>query len=129
MARTRTIKPEFWSDEKLSKISLQARLLYIGMWTSCDDAGRTKGHPLWLKSQIFPYDEISPHQFTKWINELIGIDCIRGFKAKGENYYWIRTFSNHQTINKPSQNRNPLLLYHSCRSVVVLPEYYRLKQK
>jgi hypothetical protein len=29
MARTRMIKPEFWSDEKLALLSLQARLTYI----------------------------------------------------------------------------------------------------
>ena len=57
MARSRIIKPEFWSDEKLAKLSLQARLLYIGLWNTSDDAGTTQGHPLWLKSQIFPYDQ------------------------------------------------------------------------
>ena len=46
MARSRVIKPEFWSDEKLARVSREARLLYIGLWSTCDDAGRTKGHRL-----------------------------------------------------------------------------------
>ena len=33
MPRNRMLKAEFWDDEKLAKISLQARLTYIGLWT------------------------------------------------------------------------------------------------
>ena len=29
MARIRTIKPEFWEDEKLAKLPIHARLLFI----------------------------------------------------------------------------------------------------
>jgi len=37
MARIRTIKPKFWDNTKLSNVSRDARLTYIGMWVSCDD--------------------------------------------------------------------------------------------
>ena len=107
MPRSRMVKPEFFDDEKLSEISRDARLLYVGLWVNSDDYGVVKGNHKWLKSKIYPYDEISPHQFTKWINELIGQDCIRAFKTKGENYYYIRTFSQHQYINNPSKAKNP----------------------
>ena len=30
MARNRMIKPQFWDDSKIAKISRDARLLYIG---------------------------------------------------------------------------------------------------
>jgi hypothetical protein len=46
------IKPEFWSDEKLAALSLQARLIYIGLWNLSDDYGVVKGHPLcWLEAK------------------------------------------------------------------------------
>lgn len=106
MPRSRMVKPEFFDDEKLSEISRDARLLFIGLWVNSDDYGVVKGNHKWLKSKIYPYDEISPHQFTKWIKELEAQDCIRAFKTKGENYYWIRTFTVHQTINRPSATRN-----------------------
>ncbi len=52
MARTRMIKPEFWSDEKLAALSLQVRLIYIGLWNLSDDYGVVKGHPLcWLEAK------------------------------------------------------------------------------
>ena len=39
MARIRTIKPEFWTDEKVVTLPFEARLLFIGMWNFCDDEG------------------------------------------------------------------------------------------
>ncbi len=67
MARTRSIKPEFWNDEKLATIPRDARLTFVGTWTAADDYGVVKGHPLWLKNQIFPYDNISDKIFNGWL--------------------------------------------------------------
>ena len=64
------IKPEFWSDEKLAALSLQARLIYIGLWNLSDDYGVVKGHPSWLKNSVLPYDGVSPAQFESWLAEL-----------------------------------------------------------
>ena len=43
MARIRTVKPEFWASEQVMECSPIARLLFIGLWNFCDDAGN---HPL-----------------------------------------------------------------------------------
>jgi uncharacterized phage protein (TIGR02220 family) len=107
MARTRSIKPEFWDDEKLTSVSRDARLTFIGMWNHSDDYAVVKGHPLWLKNKIFPYDEIKPAEFQRWLQELENIKCIIPYEANGEKYYYIRTFGKHQTINRPSQVKNP----------------------
>lgn len=108
MARSRIIKPEFWSDEKLSKVSLQARLVFIGLWTTADDAGTTKGHPVWLKSQIFPYDEITIKQFETWLNELIHLKRVLPYDVNGEKYLYIPGFIKHQKISHPSPAKNPV---------------------
>jgi hypothetical protein len=107
MARTRMIKPEFWSDEKLALLSLQARLTYIGLWNLSDDYGVVKGHPSWLKNSIYPYDDLRLGQFEAWLSELERIGRIVPFVADGEKFYCIRNFRRHQTINRPSQIRNP----------------------
>lgn len=39
MARTRLIRPTFFTDRKMAKLTDSARLVYIGLWTLCDDAG------------------------------------------------------------------------------------------
>ncbi|HBB18403.1 MAG TPA: hypothetical protein DCZ97_15910 [Syntrophus sp. (in: bacteria)] len=107
MARTRMIKPEFWDDEKLAKVSRDARLLFVGLWSNSDDYGVVKGHPAWLKNRIFPYDEIPLEIFDGWLAELAAIRVIIPFLHNGERYYHIRNFSRHQTINRPSGTRNP----------------------
>ena len=71
MARSRILKPEFWSDEKLALVPREARLTFAGLWTCSDDYGVTKGHPAWLKAQIFPYDVDLPlEEFGTWLADL-----------------------------------------------------------
>ncbi len=41
MARIRTIKPEFWEDEKIGKLPIPCRL-FIGCWNFADDFGVIK---------------------------------------------------------------------------------------
>lgn len=107
MARIRTIKPEFWDDEKLASISRDARLLFVGLWNQSDDYGVVKGHPSWLKNKIFPYDDIRPTDFQRWLAELEAIKAILPFVHDQERYYFIRTFKQHQVVNRPSSTRNP----------------------
>ncbi|GEM_PF-659724 len=107
MARTRMIKPEFWDDEKLAKVSRDARLLFVGLWSNSDDYGVVNGHPARLENRIFPYDEIPLEIFDGWLSELAAIRVIIPFLHNGERYCHVRNFRRHQTINRPSGARNP----------------------
>lgn len=108
MSRTRAIKPEFWADEKLARLSRDSRLTFIGLWTTADDYGVTKGNHRWLRAQIFPYDDgISIATMDGWMRELTSIGAIIPFEANGESYYYIRTFGTHQKVDHPSRVRNP----------------------
>ena len=110
MARSRMIKPEFWDDEKLAtQTSRDARLTFIGLWNHSDDYGVVKGNPVWLKNHIFPYeDSLSIQVFKKWLTELEKGRWILPFEDNGEMFYYIRNFKRHQTINRPSKQRNPV---------------------
>jgi hypothetical protein len=108
MARSRILKPEFWSDEKLALVSREARLTFAGLWTCSDDYGVTKGHPAWLKAQLFPYDVDLPlTEFQEWLAALERIGVIDPFTADGESFFYIRNFSDHQRVDRPSKMRNP----------------------
>lgn len=103
MARIRTIKPEFWDDENLANISRDARLFFISMWSHADDAGLCKGNAAYLRSKAFPYDvDMSIDKIKELIEELMRINSIIKFDLEGEQYIFIRTFSTHQKIDKPS---------------------------
>ena len=102
MARIRTIKPKFWDDSKIGKLTRDARLLYIGLWTFSDDIGVVVGDSIWLKSKVFPYDQIQIQQFDKWIMELVknGFICLLSYK--GERFIYLPNFTRHQVINRPN---------------------------
>lgn len=54
MARIRTIKPEFWSDEKLSLLDPLTRLVFLGLVSMADDAGRLVDNVKALDGMLFP---------------------------------------------------------------------------
>lgn len=49
MARIRTVKPEFWTDEKIVECSIPARLLFIGLFNFADDKGCLERSPKRIK--------------------------------------------------------------------------------
>jgi len=60
MARIRTIKPEFFLDEKLAEnLTPIERLLWVGLWCLADREGRLEDRPKFIKSQVFPYENVN----------------------------------------------------------------------
>lgn len=101
MARIRTIKPEFWEDEKIGKLPIPCRLFFIGCWNFADDFGVIKGNAALLKSQIFPYDEnLRVSEIKKWIDSLVDVRMLVPIIHAEESYYFIRTFRSHQILDK-----------------------------
>ncbi|HUU98237.1 MAG TPA: hypothetical protein VM487_21095, partial [Phycisphaerae bacterium] len=101
MARIRTIKPEFWTSEQVVECSPIARLLFIGMWTFADDAGR---HPLSyarLKMEIFPADDFKIDSIESLVDELISAGLIRTYTITGKQFLQI-TGWHHQRIERPT---------------------------
>src|SRR4030065_361605 len=59
VARIRTIKPEFWTDDKVVQVSFPARLLFIGLWNFADDSGNLENSPVQIKMRILPAHSVS----------------------------------------------------------------------
>lgn len=104
MARIRTVKPEFWEDEKLGGLPMGCRLLFIGCFNFADDQGVIRQNPTILKSKIFPYDEnLRVSEVKKWLDALQEARMLVPVIHEGESYYIIRTFKSHQVIDKRYQ--------------------------
>lgn len=99
--RIRSVKPRFWDNLKVSKLTRDARLLYIGLQTFADDLGVIIGDSLWLKSRVFPLDEIEAKTFKKWIDELQTFGFITPLSHDGEEFYYLPNFKGEQVINRP----------------------------
>jgi hypothetical protein len=105
--RIRSIKPEFWESESLGRVSREARLLFIGLFSCCDDVGRARASSRLLASRLFPYDEDAFKKLPSWISELEKQGCIRLYQVDGESYLDIPKWQNHQKIDKPSASKLP----------------------
>jgi hypothetical protein len=106
MARIRTVKPEFWTDEQVMELSPLARLLFIGMWNFCDDRGVHPASTKTLKAEVFPADDITADQIGGLVTEMIRQGLLSEFEAQGRRW-WAVTGWHHQMINRPSTSKYP----------------------
>lgn len=104
MARLRTIKPEFWTDERVGECPPTARLLFIACWNFADDYGGLDRSPKQLKAQAFPYDSL---EVEPLIAELLRAGLLIEYEHAGKKYLHINGFRKHQRIEKPSLPRIP----------------------
>jgi hypothetical protein len=107
MGRIRSIKPEFPQSETTGKLSRDARLLFIQLWTIVDDEGRARAASRMLASLLYPYDDDVPNLIGGWLAELERNDCIRIYIAEGSTYLEIVNWLKHQKIDHPSKSRLP----------------------
>lgn len=77
MSRQRFIYPEIWRSEQFLSLSIEARLLFIGIFSTADDYGRHKASALSLKAEVFPADACTPEQITAWRSEIAERGMIR----------------------------------------------------
>jgi hypothetical protein len=106
MARIRTIKPEFWTNERVMECSPNARLLFIGMWNFADDLGRLAFAPKTIKAQIFPSDDIGFDVIRGMIQELSTNGLLLVYEVNGKEYLQIVGWQ-HQRIDKPQPGKCP----------------------
>lgn len=107
MARIRSIKPEFPQSETVGRLSRDARLLFIQLWTIVDDAGRARAPSRMLASLLYPYDDDAPGLIDGWLTELENAECIRRYEVDGNKYLDIPKWLIHQKIDRPSVSKLP----------------------
>lgn len=107
MARIRTIKPEFPHSESMGRVSRDARLLFVLLWTLADDSGVTRGSSRILASLLYPYDDDAKKLIDKWIGELERENSIVRYLIDGHTYLKVLNWESHQRIDKPTPSRLP----------------------
>ena len=107
MARIRTIKPEFPQSESVGRLTRDARLLFIQLWTLVDDSSRARASSRLLASLLYPYDEDAGEMILGWLVELENGGFIRLYTIDGTHYLDIPKWLKHQKIDRPSVSRIP----------------------
>lgn len=105
MARTRTIKPEFFTSEDIVSMTPLARLFYVSLWCESDREGRLEWKPKTFKLRYLPGDNVDIEELAQ---ELIQSGVIVLYEVDGKTYAEIPTFTKHQIINnRESESKIP----------------------
>lgn len=116
MARIRTIKPEFWTDEDMAEVSEAACLLAIGLLNYADDEGFFNANPKLIKAAVFPIREPSV-TIPVMLRELSNQGYLTLFSTSDSKHFGvINNFAKHQVVNKPRASK--------IKCLELLPESY-----
>lgn len=107
MARIRTIKPSFWSDERVSDLSRDARLLLVGLISFADDDGRFAASIPAIIGYVFPYDDLPAPKVRKWLEEIASVGVIRLYRINNREYGYFPNYRTHQRISHPQPSTFP----------------------
>lgn len=93
MARSRNIKPGFFTNDKLVELPFEVRLLFIGLWCIADKKGRLCDRPKKIKMELFPADDVD---CNKAISFLEDSGFLLRYEISGEKYIQIVNWKKHQ---------------------------------
>ena len=122
MSRIRTIDPHFPRTPSLSRVSREARLFFILLWTVADDSGRLRLDHEELKEQLYPLDDDAPLMFPVWLGELDRARFIEIYRVDDVDYLRVRNWEQLQTcIQHPARSRLPAAPHEAHESHEELP--------
>ncbi|ARD42491.1 hypothetical protein [Actinomyces gaoshouyii] len=115
--RIRTIKPDFWRSDDIAALSIEDRLLFIGLWSYVDDNGVGRDEPQLIQCDLFPLDPLNEgslrvHGGLTRLSERGLITRYAG--PDGRRYLQINSWDRHQRINRPSRPRFPRYDTETC---------------
>lgn len=109
MARIRSIKPGFWTDEKLAQFSPLVRLTFLGLISAmADDEGRCKGDVRLVKASVWPLDDdVTAQVVASHLDALTSAGRILVYEHDGARYIQIVNWLRHQKIDKARRSELP----------------------
>lgn len=93
MARSRNIKPGFFTNDVLGELPALTRLLFAGIWTICDRDGRLEDRPKKIRAEVLPYDQCDPEQMLQQLHDS---GFIRRYTAAGKALIQVLAWAEHQ---------------------------------
>ncbi|MDK1334204.1 hypothetical protein QMS67_05110 [Cronobacter turicensis] len=113
MARSRNIKPGFFTNDELAECSPLARLLFAGLWTIADKEGRLDDRPKKVKALVLPFDNVDCDELLQQLHDR---KFIQRYQVQDGAYIQITNWKKHQ---------NP----HCKEAPSEIPEYCEADEK
>lgn len=93
MARSRNIKPGFFTNDELAECSPYARLLFAGLWTIADKEGRLDDRPKKVKALVLPFDNVDCDELLQQLHDR---KFIQRYQIQDGAYIQITNWKKHQ---------------------------------
>lgn len=93
MARSRNIKPGFFTNDELAECSPHARLLFAGLWTIADKEGRLDDRPKKVKALVLPFDNVDCDELLQQLHDR---KFIQRYQIQGGAFIQITNWKKHQ---------------------------------
>lgn len=107
MARRRMIDPNIWMSEDVAKLTIRQRLLLIGLFSNADDYGKGRANPVFIRSIVFPYDDIPVKDIEKDLKAISETIEIKLYEVDENSYYSFTNWGKWQTVQKPQDSIIP----------------------
>ena len=109
--RSRIIKPELFQNKKLGRAGQGVSFHFVGLWIIADREGRLINEPDLIKGLLYPFiKKVTPEKIIIMTNKLVELGFVYSYSDGEDDYLWIPTFTEHQTIHK-----------HEAQSII--PQY------
>lgn len=110
--RIRSIKPDFWSSRDITDLSIEDRLLFIGLWSYVDDNGVGRDEEDQIVATLFARDMFNSPRETiarvaDGLQRLSDAGLIVRYKSENRSYLEIVSWEKHQKIDRPNKARFP----------------------
>jgi len=100
------VKPDLFGSYTLANVSIEARFLFVGLFTEADDDGLLLDSPKRLAGAIFPHDEkVTAGKVNAWLDELQKVLAIMRFEVDDGQYIGIPAWMDHQRISHPTASK------------------------
>lgn len=107
MSRKRMIDPHIWESQDVNKLSHFERLILIGLFSNADDYGKGNAIPAYVRSIIFPYEDIPISKIEKALQSIERHISIV-FYNDGENrFYCFTSWKKWQNVSHPAASHIP----------------------
>lgn len=103
MARSRNIKPGFFTNELLGTADPMVCLTFAGLWCLADKEGILEDRPLRIKAELFPYRESL--DVNGYLTELSRLGFIQRYQHGDSSYIKVLHFRKHQSPHHTEKSK------------------------
>lgn len=108
MARIRSIKPDAFKSDSLSRVPRGIRWTFAGLWTYLDDEGRGRDDVRLIKAELYPLDDdVALSMLTDDLKQLEHVECICRYEVDGKAYMHAPNWQDHQRVSHPTPSKLP----------------------